>query len=188
MVALWKSGWHHDRSDIVVGYASPRSRPPARSPEQIFCAMSERDCSYEARGALSRPTSRCPRPPRVFARYNRRGVGSSTGSARILGRLCGPSLLKMYGWSDADSEALPLWKSEPSTQLRKSAAARSSFRIVVILHFASGSGRIWKCTAIGFLPLPPSISHGVRSPLVVHNPRPFQPAFGSSMRPSSPLA
>src|SRR2546425_4844619 len=34
----------------------------------------------------------------------------------------------------------------------------------------------------GFLPLPPSMSHGARSPLVVHNPRPFQPAFGSSMR------
>ena len=29
---------------------------------------------------------------------------------------------------------------------------------------------------------------GVRSPLLVHKPRPFQPTFGSSMRPSSPLA
>ena len=37
-------------------------------------------------------------------------------------------------------------------------------------------------------PLPPSISHGVRSPFVLHSPRPFQPAFGSSMRPSRPLA
>ena len=55
-------------------------------------------------------------------------------------------------------------------------------------HFASGSGRSWKCTAIGFMPLPPSISHGVRSPLLVHNPRPFQPALASSMRPSKPLA
>ncbi len=34
------------------------------------------------------------------------------------------------------------------------------------------------CTARGLLPLPPSISHGVRSPLVLHRPRPFQPAFG----------
>ena len=55
-------------------------------------------------------------------------------------------------------------------------------------YFASGSGRSWKCTTSGFVPLPPSISHGVRSPLVVHRPRPFQPAFGSSMRPSRPLA
>jgi hypothetical protein len=53
---------------------------------------------------------------------------------------------------------------------------------------ASGSGRSWKCTAIGFMPLPPSCSHGTRSPLLAHNPRPFQPAFGSSMRPSRPLA
>src|SRR6266542_646438 len=53
---------------------------------------------------------------------------------------------------------------------------------------ASGSGRSWKCTAIGFLPLPPSISHGARSPLAVQSPRPFQPAFGSSIRPSKPLA
>src|SRR3984893_2931631 len=55
-------------------------------------------------------------------------------------------------------------------------------------YFARGSGRSWKCTAIGFMPLPPSISHGVRSPLLVHSPRPFQPALGSSLRPSSPLA
>jgi transposase len=53
---------------------------------------------------------------------------------------------------------------------------------------ASGSGRNWMCTARGLLPLPPSISHGVLSPLVLHSPRPFQPAFGSSMRPSKPLA
>src|SRR6266550_8704327 len=53
---------------------------------------------------------------------------------------------------------------------------------------ASGSGLTWMCTARGLLPLPPSISHGVRSPLLLHSPRPFQPAFGSSMRPSRPLA
>ena len=53
---------------------------------------------------------------------------------------------------------------------------------------ASGSGRSWKCTTSGLVPLPPSLSHGVRSPLVAHRPRPFQPAFGSSIRPSKPLA
>jgi hypothetical protein len=57
-----------------------------------------------------------------------------------------------------------------------------------IAQCANGSGRTWKCTAIGFMPLPPSWSHGVRSPLEVHKPRPFQPAFGSSIRPSRPLA
>jgi hypothetical protein len=38
------------------------------------------------------------------------------------------------------------------------------------------------------VPLPPSFSHGVRSPLVVHTPRPFHPALASSMPPSRPLA
>ena len=56
------------------------------------------------------------------------------------------------------------------------------------IYFASGSGRSWKCTTSGLEPLPFSISHGARSPLELHNPRPFQPAFGSSMRPSKPLA
>jgi len=56
------------------------------------------------------------------------------------------------------------------------------------LYFARGFGRSWKCAASGFVPFPPSISHGVRSPFADHSPRPFQPAFGSSMRPSSPLA
>jgi hypothetical protein len=36
--------------------------------------------------------------------------------------------------------------------------------------------------------VPPSVWNGVRDPNVVHKPRPFQPARGSSMRPSSPLA
>jgi len=53
---------------------------------------------------------------------------------------------------------------------------------------ASGLGRNWKWKAIGTVPLPPSFSHGTRSPLVVHTPRPFHPALGSSMRPSRPLA
>ena len=55
-------------------------------------------------------------------------------------------------------------------------------------YFASGSGRTWICTASGRAPLPSSFSQGVRSPLALHRPRPFQPAFGSSMRPSRPLA
>jgi hypothetical protein len=53
---------------------------------------------------------------------------------------------------------------------------------------ASGSGRIWKCTTLGRLPLPPSTWKGVRLPAVVQMPRPFQPPLGSSMRPSMPLA
>ena len=55
-------------------------------------------------------------------------------------------------------------------------------------YLASGSGRSWKCAASGLVPLPPSISHGVRSPLAAQMPLPFQPALGSSMRPSKPLA
>src|SRR4029453_2038288 len=55
-------------------------------------------------------------------------------------------------------------------------------------HLARGSGRSWKCAVSGLVPFPPSISHGVRSPLAAHTPRPFQPAFGSSMRPANPLA
>ena len=40
------------------------------------------------------------------------------------------------------------------------------------------------CTPCGSVPLPPSMCHGVRFADVVHRPRPFQPARGSSMRPS----
>src|SRR5260370_7038038 len=34
----------------------------------------------------------------------------------------------------------------------------------------------------GIEPLPPSLSQGVRSPFVLHSPRPFHPALGSSIR------
>src|SRR5437868_6367830 len=66
---------------------------------------------------------------------------------------------------------------------------------------ASGSGRSWNWTTSGLDNVSgvapgapgagasmPSICCGVRLPDVTHSARPFQPAFGSSMRPSSPLA
>src|SRR5216684_866819 len=65
---------------------------------------------------------------------------------------------------------------------------RTAQCIVSVAQCASGSGRTWMCTARGLLPFPPSFSHGVRSPFVLHSPRPFQPALGSSIRPSKPFA
>ena len=38
---------------------------------------------------------------------------------------------------------------------------------------ASGSGRIWKCTALGGLPGPVSLNQGALSPQVDQTPRPF---------------
>jgi hypothetical protein len=56
-------------------------------------------------------------------------------------------------------------------------------------YFASGSGRSWNFTSFGRSPLPmPSTWNGVRLPAVAQTPRPFQPPFGSSMRPSKVLA
>src|SRR5215475_1894321 len=53
---------------------------------------------------------------------------------------------------------------------------------------ASGSGRTWNLTTLGKVPFPVSRWNGVRLPSVVHSARPFQPALGSSMRPSMYLA
>lgn len=55
-------------------------------------------------------------------------------------------------------------------------------------QFASGSGRSWKCSTLLVVPLPVSVWNIVRVAYVDHNPLPFQPAFGSSILPSSPLA
>ncbi len=52
-------------------------------------------------------------------------------------------------------------------------------------HRASGLGRSWKRAAFGLLALPPSRWNIVLVPEVDHNDLPFQPAFGSSMRPST---
>ena len=51
-------------------------------------------------------------------------------------------------------------------------------------YFASGSGRNWKRITLLVVPLPVSMWNGARVLTVDHRPRPFQPAFGSSMRPS----
>ncbi len=52
------------------------------------------------------------------------------------------------------------------------------------VYFASGSGRSWKRTTLLGVPLPVSAWNGARVLQVAHTPRPFQPASGSSMRPS----
>src|SRR2546426_6841641 len=52
-------------------------------------------------------------------------------------------------------------------------------------HRASGLGRSWKRAAFGLFALPPSRWNIVLVPEVDHNDLPFQPAFGSSMRPST---
>ena len=51
-------------------------------------------------------------------------------------------------------------------------------------YFASGSGRSWKCRTLLVVPSPVSIWKGARVLMVAQIPRPFQPASGSSMRPS----
>ena len=51
-------------------------------------------------------------------------------------------------------------------------------------YFASGSGRSWKWKTLLVVPLPVSMWNGARVLIVAHTPRPFQPAFASSMRPS----
>src|SRR2546425_6488819 len=53
------------------------------------------------------------------------------------------------------------------------------------LHRARGSGRNWMRAAFGRFSLPPSRWNIVRVPEVDHRLLPFQPAFGSSMRPST---
>jgi hypothetical protein len=44
----------------------------------------------------------------------------------------------------------------------------------------------WNLT-LGRVPLPPSMRKGARVDVVAHNPLPFQPPFGSTMRPSAHL-
>jgi hypothetical protein len=53
-------------------------------------------------------------------------------------------------------------------------------------HSASGSGRIWNLTILLFVPCPPSRCQGAAVPKSAHTARPFHPASGSSIRPSSP--
>jgi hypothetical protein len=57
-------------------------------------------------------------------------------------------------------------------------------RVFVVCYLARGSGRTWKCIAIGGVPLPVSMWNGTRLLTVDHSPRPFQPPAGLSMRPS----
>ena len=70
------------------------------------------------------------------------------------------------------------WK----TEMRQRALAPCSAQC------ASGSGRSWNFTSFGSVPLPPSTWNGVRLPADAQIPRPFQPPFGSSIRPSMVLA
>src|SRR3712207_52994 len=54
-------------------------------------------------------------------------------------------------------------------------------------YLANGSGRSWNRYTLLVVPFPPSMWKGARVLIVAQRPRPFQPAFASSMRPSSHL-
>jgi len=114
---------------------------------------------------------------------------SKTGASARFTRgfdACGPGSPGAFSRSDPAPETLAA-RASPSciavtcSQLRALGEPRCAYR-------ASGSGRIWKCTILGDVPLPPSRWNGVRLPVFDHTPRPFQPALGSSMRPSSAFA
>src|SRR5436190_20922463 len=51
-------------------------------------------------------------------------------------------------------------------------------------YFASGSGRSWNLITLLVVPFAVSMWNGARVLTVDQMPRPFQPAAGSSMRPS----
>jgi len=55
--------------------------------------------------------------------------------------------------------------------------------IVNYRQFANGFGRTWMCS---ILPIRVSVNFGMYELYVAQIPRPFQPARGSSMRPSTP--
>ena len=57
--------------------------------------------------------------------------------------------------------------------------------MVRLAHRASGSGRNWNFTTFGRLSVPPSRWNMALVEEVAHSALPFQPAFGSSMRPST---
>src|SRR5258707_7666449 len=59
-------------------------------------------------------------------------------------------------------------ESKPPGAARHRAALSRQWRPIV--QCASGSGRIWMWTAMGVMPLPPSLSQGVRSPSDDHKP------------------
>jgi len=72
-------------------------------------------------------------------------------------------------------------RARPHTETERIGATHGAapMNVCAAAQCASGSGRTWMCTARGLEPLPPSFSHGVRSPFVLHSPRPFRPAFGN---------
>ena len=58
---------------------------------------------------------------------------------------------------------------------------------VRVTYRANGSGRNWNLIALLVIPFPPSMWNGARVLIDAHKARPFHPALGSSMRPSSHL-
>ena len=121
------------------------------------------------------------------------GVGQAGARRSSRARRCGMSSAPRTSWAcrrccrRSIERVWPAAMRKRSWRTRTRASSTATRCKQSASYLASGSGRTWKCTTSGFVPLPPSLSHGVRSPLGTHRPRPFQPAFASSMRPSKPF-
>ena len=137
-----------------------------------------RHCSHRQKCSSEQDRQGC----QFFARHMepQRTVRSSNSTAAFSFHRWPPTIRRNQVMQAITAKTQMAGTSPAITSLQVGASAAD--------QSASGLGLIWKCTAIGVMPSPPSWCQGTRSPLEVHKPRPFQPAFGSSMRPSRPLA
>jgi hypothetical protein len=147
--------------------------------------------------ALSGTTTRCGRRDGVFgSRRLRQGTAvAGGGAAAIIGTT---AVTRASGQSEA-FRSTPIGRptgravkrdgnSKPFARYTCRCSERiciENDRISVTPQLASGSGRICTLKTFGRTPVPPSLWKLARVPDVVQRARPFQPAFGSSMRPST---
>jgi hypothetical protein len=128
------------------------------------------DTGTSSRGA-STPRRPTPRLPFGIARgLNSRGAQASV----IVTAILTPLLTAWWYRRLARTQAVEVAKPEH----------RRGRHPLTRNYFASGSGRTWNFITLLVVPLPVSMWNGVLVDIVVQMPRPFQPALGSSMRPS----
>ena len=163
----------HGEADVrFVGGDPGRDQAVAQRGRVGGVATSMRDDGLARRG-VTRSVGGLPAAPSARARsgvLSARRRSAGPGGGRGPGTAGRPRAGRRGGRRAARLDAIRRLEDEAAVGRRD--------------YFASGSGRSWNFTTLLVVPLPPSMWNGARVLTVAQSPRPFQPAFGSSMRPS----
>ena len=169
-------------SDAAEVAAIMRTEPDLAEPLHADLGVSGAEVVWAARAEMARTVEDVlSRRSRALLLNARAAIAMAPRVAALLAR----ELRRDDAWQRDRSGSLHAARAGLSRRSLIPGGIRDPDPARILAYFASGSGRIWKRITLLVVPFPVSMWNGARVLTVEYRPRPFHPAFASSIRPSN---